>query len=188
MKLDDISRRILDEHLIRVRADQALDLPEPDAAAFQFALGFLNVFDRESNMRQCGVFFRAARQRRHSGRSHQMDGRGTFIAADEHPEAGHTGKIGAFRIGFQSENFRVEPASVFYFFRRRADANSMMMKFDHFDRHLQMRILARWPLGQLNMTNDGAAVRMRPDDSYTRAFCIDAAGSGTPARYSGDWR
>ena len=61
MQLDDVVERVAHENLVGALAHKTLDLPIPDAAGIQVALGFLDVLDGEGDVRVGGVFLFAAR-------------------------------------------------------------------------------------------------------------------------------
>src|SRR2546422_2601924 len=136
MEFDDIPEGVSHEDLIRVLVDPSLHSPEPNSLPLQLPPGFVNVFHCQRNMRQRRILSFAERDRRHTLRAYQMDGRSVPVVADKDPEAGHTRDGGSLRVRLQTQDIRVETAGSFQFCWSRADTNAVMVQFYDFDGHV----------------------------------------------------
>jgi hypothetical protein len=113
MQLDDVAEGVSYKDLIGILADQALNPPVPDATLVQFLLGLLDILYSQRHMRNGGIFGVAARHRRSSHCTHQMDLGGMGVVAHVHPKARDPRNIGPSCIHRQSQHLAIKLPGLF---------------------------------------------------------------------------
>jgi hypothetical protein len=140
MEFDNIPKWILHKHLVRIGTDEAFDAPMPNASAFEFLTGFVDILDSQRYVRQSRIFPFGTRDRRLAGCAKKMNLSCLFTSADINPETWNSGNLRPFRIRFQAEQAGVELVSLLEFVWFSSDTNTVVMQLDNFDGHLRSHL------------------------------------------------
>src|SRR5712691_9821786 len=135
MQLNDIAKGVADKDLIGTLSYQPLNLPVPDPALIEFALGLLDVLHRQGHMWYGRIFDVTARHRRPAFGAHQVDLRGVLVIPDIEPEARNARDVGPAHVSLESQQVRVKLLGLGHVFSTFANANAMVMQFEYFDGH-----------------------------------------------------
>ena len=123
-----LPKAIPKEHLLRVGAHQAVDLPVRDSVRVQLAARFDDVLHRQRHVRHGRVFGVAPGGRRLSRCAHEMDLRRLGAIADVEPEPRHAGDVGPSGIGGDAQHVHVEAPGLGHGIRGGFDADAVVVQ------------------------------------------------------------